>query len=563
MSKRSAGVWKAARAVAEPPVPQCPEGLSEPQLAALLFTKDCTICSKKVPGDAWWILQLRLCKACAYSQLISGKALARQFPYLEDIEGMLELVPRECSWSSGRISTTPLHNHCRFDDICRVAEVVEDRQLRLQAKLEDGSAEFVQFVQKCKSEVTSRCEYAKVLVQWARQVADEQRRVDGEKMEARKQAANGVTDEIIKRIVEKLVGLGYEERDHEGPDIRESVKPEAFKAFVLRRTLTSDVFMTDWERMQPLAERLVQYQQFSRLEREEGQVQKARRAAFTERYKNFKTSHADLSVDALMPSDKVVISLPAFRATLDAEGTEITSGIFDEAFNELPSYLEEWKKEKRVDLAKAILKARPESEPADADPEAAVEQGLLSLATSVFATCGLGGSLNHDSETIHWADSIGDHFARNAYHIPSRRIKTRFPEMKCVHVAPQWVEHVKLLVQAVGLDPETATIGDMDALNARFYCDGCSCTNLKDEPVARNWRNGIKHLGYHKKGSPWKSWTLLSPEQREVIAALEEEMTTKSNLSSTHWDTRGKLSLSEDTGPVVGRGAVVIIDGEI
>ncbi|KAG9017071.1 hypothetical protein FRB90_001896 [Tulasnella sp. 427] len=474
MSKRSIGIWKIARAATDPPVLHCPQGFSEPQLAVLLFTKECTICNKKVTKaqTPWWILQLRLCKACSDSHTPRMLYVDDTTRRLAQLISPLNIQSQSVDTVKYKFAQLPLENYCRIDELNRIADVVEDHQLRVQAKVERDSTEFEKFVKHCKSEVSARCESAKVLAQWFNQMTKARWKVEQEQREARKQA-----------IVAKLLELGYEDRDIQRASVR-----YPFVRNLIRTT--SSLTPGGWSRLQPLAERLVQDQQFRRLEMEEGQVQKDRRRAFRERLLTFKALHVDASVDPLMPSDKVVINVPVFRRALDAEGTVTTPDIFDEAFNELPGHLEDWKRERRIDLAKAVLKSRPGSE-VDVDPEEAVHQGLLSLATSVFVTCGSGVLFNQDTDTIHWADSIGEHFAVKLLHVPLRNAKTRFPEIKCVHIVSEWVDHVKLLVRAVGLDPETATINEMDSLNARFYCDDCSCTKLINDPVARNWRNAV------------------------------------------------------------------------
>ncbi|KAG9046506.1 hypothetical protein FS837_004256, partial [Tulasnella sp. UAMH 9824] len=97
MSKRSSIAWKAARAAANPPVPICPKDLSEPKLAVLLFTKDCTVCGKfaSQAPRLWYTLQVRACKPCFRSNLVFGRAAVQQYPYLDDFRTVLEVLPGE------------------------------------------------------------------------------------------------------------------------------------------------------------------------------------------------------------------------------------------------------------------------------------------------------------------------------------------------------------------------------------------------------------------------------------------------------------------------------------
>ncbi|KAG8964441.1 hypothetical protein FRC05_003815 [Tulasnella sp. 425] len=139
MSKRSRGAWKAARAATEPPVSICPKAMSEPQLAVLLFTKDCTVCGKPLKGSqrTWWILHLRACSPCFRSKVILGRAAVQDYEYLnlDDFNTVLELLPGEPK------------------DVGHMSEVVEHHQLRLEARVEGSVADFEQVIETTKPEV--------------------------------------------------------------------------------------------------------------------------------------------------------------------------------------------------------------------------------------------------------------------------------------------------------------------------------------------------------------------------------------------------------------------------
>ncbi|KAI0713465.1 hypothetical protein C8Q76DRAFT_843566 [Earliella scabrosa] len=49
MSKKSRGVWIEARKRVEPPLPDCPDDLSEPQYASLVFERSCIVSTSFIP----------------------------------------------------------------------------------------------------------------------------------------------------------------------------------------------------------------------------------------------------------------------------------------------------------------------------------------------------------------------------------------------------------------------------------------------------------------------------------------------------------------------------------
>ncbi|KAG8964439.1 hypothetical protein FRC05_003813 [Tulasnella sp. 425] len=490
MSKRSRGAWKAARAAAEPPVPTCPKDLSEPQLAVLLFARECTLCSKPLTGfpDVWWILRLRACKVCYKANTISGKAAAKEFAYLDDFRTVLELLPGECNWLRSQRRPDPYENHYLSEAVRQMSEIVEHHQLRFEARVEGSRTDFEKFVQKTKSEICEKIDSASILMKWAREREQAERRIANEIREKRREEyvprlILGVQTKSMtsnRRVISKLVELGHDLRDARQASYAYSEIPNLFLT-------TQALTPAAWKRRQPRAERLVEEQKRIRTAREEDPVRKTRRTAFCQRYSSFKSSYNAVP-DTLMPSATFLTKIESVKEIIEAEGTDVSPSIFDHVFSDLPNHLEKWRKERKLELTRLVLAAQQEQE-ADTDPEAAEEQGILSLATSVFSTCGHGYSLTHDEDTVHWIDTIGDHFSRRVYHTPPRKPTSSFEEMQCVRVLGGLVGHAKLLVEAVGLDPSTATTADMDDLNARFYCDDCSLVKLRGEVVARNWRN--------------------------------------------------------------------------
>ncbi|KAH7338103.1 hypothetical protein B0J17DRAFT_768297 [Rhizoctonia solani] len=69
MDKRSALIWRSARENL-PGLPPCPDEVSEPQYAAMVFTKRCSVCGSYAPREMNPVLAIRLCAHCWMEELV-------------------------------------------------------------------------------------------------------------------------------------------------------------------------------------------------------------------------------------------------------------------------------------------------------------------------------------------------------------------------------------------------------------------------------------------------------------------------------------------------------------
>ncbi|CAE6531875.1 unnamed protein product [Rhizoctonia solani] len=71
MDKRSALIWRSARENL-PGLPPCPDEVSEPQYAAMVFTKRCSVCGSYAPREMNPVLSIRLCARCWVEELVDA-----------------------------------------------------------------------------------------------------------------------------------------------------------------------------------------------------------------------------------------------------------------------------------------------------------------------------------------------------------------------------------------------------------------------------------------------------------------------------------------------------------
>ncbi|KAG8973474.1 hypothetical protein FRC05_008748 [Tulasnella sp. 425] len=504
MSKRSISVWMTAREAVFPPVPECPNDQSEPQWAMLLFTHDCTMCGTPRIQKVDWNLRLRCCKTCFKNNVIDGPTALRAYPDIVDLDMVLELLP----WTNtgglayGRSSSQTFYFSTH---IVKMAEIVEDFQLRIDAGVKAARAEFDEFKEKKKAEAAGQAESGKELKEWVRDAARRRLVTEDQLRDERKQA-----------MIAKLIELGHDPRDVQkaatGWNIFDSTTP-----------LSDSV----WKRAKPKAEMLVEEERQLRLDVERQFTRDARRNVAKSTYTTFKGTY-DASPDLLLPSESDFMDLPMIKAIIRTDGDDISPGIFNDAFDELPAFLDKWRRERRVELARILLESQVASGAAKPDPITAEQEGFLYLATSFFSTCTQWG--RHEC-TAHWMTTMHRHLS-DGYHW--RRSKSKYADIKCVRPVREAVRRAELLIASVGLDPKTTTQLDMDGVDARFWCTDCSVLKGRYPNVARNWRNCIMHLDFHATRSSWKGWEVLTSEDRATVETLE---TSAAVLQDVNWNT--------------------------
>ncbi|KAG8914837.1 hypothetical protein FRC00_010469 [Tulasnella sp. 408] len=268
-----------------------------------------------------------------------------------------------------------------------------------------------------------------------------------------------------------------------------------------------------------------------RLDIEQKSIRDARRNVAKARYAEFKETY-DSSPDMFMPTEFTFVDIPAIKRVVQSDGYDVSPSIFDDVFDKLPALINEWRSERRVDLARILLESRCLPGDVKPDPIAAEKEGILLLATSLFSSCTEWDRNSPVEHGIYWMDNMHTHFSDASRRHPPFRKSTLVSDQRCIRAIPEFSEKAKQLVQAAGLNPTTATSRDMDALDARFWCKDCSVVKNETQAVARNWRNCVTHLGFHGLSS-WKDWEVLADGDRATIAAKENAATA---LETIDWN---------------------------
>ncbi|KAG8952214.1 hypothetical protein FRC04_004921 [Tulasnella sp. 424] len=384
-----------------------------------------------------------------------------------------------------------------------MGEIVEDFQLRIDAGVKGAREGFDKFMERMKAKAAEQAKSKEALKEWARNAARLRSLKNNQLMEERGQA-----------MIAKLVELGHDTRDVKGAA---DTWGDSGRHIFYTTTPLSDYA---WKRAKPKAEMLVEEAKQRRLDIERRPIREARGNVARSRYDIFKKTY-DASPDNLLPHESLITDVPLLKCVIQSDGDDVSPSIFDGAFEKLPDILDDWRRERRIHLAKILLKAQATPGDVTPDPIATEKDGILLLATSFFSACGWARHGNYECR-IHWINTLHTHLSfTSGIHALGGTLRPSNEEMSCIRAVPESIQRAKALVQAAGLDPEKATQMEMDEMDARFWCTDCSVLKTQGSNVARNWRNCIIHLQFHNSTDQWKGWEVLSPEDRDIIINRE------------------------------------------
>ncbi|KAF8186280.1 hypothetical protein BJ912DRAFT_468674 [Pholiota molesta] len=198
MSRSSLFIWR--RVLGEvPDLPPCPQDLSEPQYASLMFEKFCMACgSSRGIINSDYKTRLRLCTTCSKANLIHGYELRARYPGYQDV--VLTMLPFYAStfWSLGPKTRLSAKNDLHMMYFKPEAELLISELAKHEDTESDAYTRFVAQEQENASRMIGEGltlhGYEEDLVQ-AREAADEDK-----------------TERRYLRLKEEMLALGWEEQ---------------------------------------------------------------------------------------------------------------------------------------------------------------------------------------------------------------------------------------------------------------------------------------------------------------------------------------------------------------
>ncbi|KAF8421548.1 hypothetical protein L210DRAFT_3572594 [Boletus edulis BED1] len=489
MDESSTLVWKTARRQVDG-LPDCPPDLTEQEYADLVFDARCHMCGRRVRTVLWYI-RCRYCADCKLKYLIDREScdkIIRDNDVLATEE--LKINKEDVSWV----------------DVGQMESFLDEY---------DASFDKKQLLDDRKKQYDTIWMHAYACESW-----------QGKRERERKRNLEQLRREREQSIFERLKEHGY------GPEIEYFGQPEFQSSY--KSAFRSSKLLTDkvWSNMWPEWLEIMKAFRSRRLQED---VYPQRRRLLAIEYENYMTQPSlDTPSFDLLPHVVDITRLPLFEDIIKApEATQMDGKPFASAFAQLPAFVGGWKKKLDVGLAKLIkIPSRLFSEDLTGgrvvpssntlSTESSQTSTKLQLACALFRT--VNGVFAHPE-----VFSMCRRYSSNSED-DSNPVG---PIVKQLDIT--FMEEAAYIVHVCGLDPNVATVDDMDRRNARLRClwDDRNSYNL-----VMNWRNAILYINARGRlhgswfvdsvrpvvFSSHERWQLISDEHVDAIQAIEQSI---------------------------------------
>ncbi|KAI0267132.1 hypothetical protein BC834DRAFT_1040925 [Gloeopeniophorella convolvens] len=465
MSRGSSFLWKESYELV-PDVPPCPEDMTEPAWAHLLFGGSyCYTCGAKSVHKVIFALRRRACRSCMKAHFLCPSV--ENYPHSEFVPAVI---------SNSGITPHTGRNWCRehwwdedFNSFEAELSALKNRSHDADGLPIDVEAAVADFLEERRKQVAARNVHALLCISWENSRSAE-RRVE----------LSAIKQKRFEDIKSRLLKLGHSSEDIWS--IRRHREVHCSKP------MSSRV----WQRIEGALIAEVEKARNSRLERERARRSQKRAEVVLAEYSAWLKTLPPLLFCLAPAPYRAVSSLKPLSAIIALDDDENLNERIKEAFVLVSSEMQS-RKIDREGFLRALL------------PEAEVHQGMeeediLSLATSVYvcprykppvAMSGLH-MLVHDCSSLLGAG------------------------LPCPQVCEEGQKVVEALLNLLELGIGTTAL-ELDKRNDRFACMSCPLSShwtgsghAKGRP-ARDWRSCIFHqLG---EGHPTQQWLLIDRDQ--------------------------------------------------
>ncbi|KAK6987598.1 F-box domain-containing protein [Favolaschia claudopus] len=477
-------IWRRSFLVDDDPqnqkfrLPRCPAGISGRQLTRLLYCPlACEVCGASIESPDYNLWR-RICLQCTRAHL---RTIPRQYKCDHELYSM---IPR-------RIIVDRYHRTPEFGGFWRsdVTSIVAEYE-RLVAG--GDSQSLVRFVND-----------QTLMVSKKRQLA-EQCRIYSANITARfRTESRDKIERIVNSAEKRLVAEGFWQRDV----LLAPYHMQNCPAFQRKSHLSTKI----WRRARPLIVPSVLQAQAERLEWERrARINAKTSVILTSAILALRTPVAGTHRTYYCPPCTIV-NFPPLAKVIDEEPEEQIAADdprLVEALAATPPLVEAWAAEMKTILMSELLKTECSNSPQN--PQA-FDLTRLELATSVFRMhqtrhVNYYGYRKFTYVLVGWDD------LRVHLHPWKRGHDSRLKPSEDVEFDREGSTVAAQLVLLAGMDPQTATVSEMNALDPRFVCESCAPPHPNYRPALR-WRECILHVIedatdiFHDTSS----WRILSP----------------------------------------------------
>ncbi|KAI0047931.1 hypothetical protein FA95DRAFT_1678733 [Auriscalpium vulgare] len=487
LSRDAMLLWKEAYELV-PDVPSCPEDMSEPAWANLLFGgAHCHTCGVKPVNKILYMLRRRVCRSCMSSQLIETSEAPTLFPSLT--EDLLECLPyvtdRDCGTKRREFISYYWRDDLRDfqDELEALAKKYDSRQSAVYTQA------LKEIIDAREAALNVKTEHASTCVEW-----------EEEKSATRKVKHNELKTKRLSDIIARFMALGYAKSD--------------VSAIHRHREVAAARSMSDrvWTRIFPILNPIVAKAKADRLAREVVQRMYDRLAYLPVAYHKYLKTLPVRATYFAPPASSCRSLPPAVQAIEEDEPVTLK---FKERVDKVVASAAPELLAAVCTRANDLLVLLPETNGSmDAIPvvlqdiifgdgfSAGAAFGLGLATSQFFCSRGYCSVLDGFQALVH-------HHAEFEYHERSREI-------------------VLELLGLLGMD-STATGGDLDRRDARFVCMACSPSRnwwdtssyiMMTGRRSMGWRTCVTHNKFAHDGQSTQ-WKLLDPKQTELARSRD------------------------------------------
>ncbi|KAG1774062.1 hypothetical protein EV702DRAFT_557720 [Suillus placidus] len=456
-------------------LPQCPSYLSEPAYANLLFWPFCHRCHSSC-DVIQWELRIRCCNGCTGDMLVGREVLPSFVDQLNCLDAR-QLIPMSATSSAGRCVR---HKDNTYRKPLAVASHADVNKFNMQYKFVKDSPllnDLIIYREKATQKIYQHADLCRI---WEAEVADQRRKE--------------LVDQRKRDVVEKLESLGL------GDEI-ELLRSDAsvlkeFDKLVIRQDqeLTDSSCQVSLPRLQNFLE-----------------IRRARRLTvlLQDRFKNLAVVVSDMTrtlkkdkINKVFPQAIDICLLSEVRCMIDVKNPEVMSAeaFVDALTLRLSPLLLAWNRQANKQLAD-LVRAQLCGIDNDVDP--------LKLAALVFRCSNCRLHVTYPSALSHpclhaktfdkpWVQLPMETTALGRAMSPVEVYEKAAIEAFEMHPwnctvleADGYTKRIHNLFQALGRDPNSTAVDDMESCPIRVTCKSCSGSRNR---MILTYRTALIHL---------------------------------------------------------------------
>ncbi|KAI0362026.1 hypothetical protein OH77DRAFT_1441188 [Trametes cingulata] len=497
MSRNSAPFWRAARQTVEG-LPDCPPYLSEPEYANLMFFAHCHNCLTTNVHNIIFEFSVRYCRGC--KNIIVLEYLAPHDEYVAMLQQSMDQNE----------DVLNLHIVVK-DDVHRAyyhAWEWQDLQYGWEALRDDAEAKR-RFLQDRAAAVRLVQESCDALYDWKEA-----------QVQNRAQELEDIRTERINTILDFLMEEGWTEE-------LQMMQPEDYTALAQQQWARRAVKLTrrGWANISGDVHAFMADVQHRRL-------WEVRRAVLHDRFSTFDQLLAsyyapDTPRTAIEDTDPKVVDfamMPAFKEVFDAphDGPLVLANDDPTTVRTLVgTWRREWKEARKAELVEKLVAAIPDLAGAE-DP--------LNLAIAAFSCHCMprGVPLRFPALLAHactrdsprrWAPDVYDATIAEYSDVTALSLSR-------IRVDSEMILRLRAIIRALGLDPLTATLEQLQRCEVRLRCRTCIYRpgdGVTHRIEAFDWLRALKHhdTPLHRNHNRTCSWRVLPAEVSSAVRSKE------------------------------------------